>query len=127
MGVIVASVQQVNEIIERISLASAEQADGIAEVNIAVGQMDGMTQQNAALVEEAAAAASSLHEQTVNLSKAVSVFTIDGAQAPVQPAAPATPEPERRAPRSAMRGTRQASMPTPTPRPRRLREVASAT
>ncbi|HEX8611864.1 MAG TPA: methyl-accepting chemotaxis protein [Telluria sp.] len=77
MGDIVASVKQVNEIIERISLASSEQAEGIAEVNMAVGQMDSMTQQNAALVEQAAAAAESLHEQTVNLSKAVSIFQID--------------------------------------------------
>ncbi|MCE3603288.1 methyl-accepting chemotaxis protein [Massilia sp. P8910] len=77
MGDIVASVKQVNEIIERISLASSEQADGIAEVNMAVGQMDAMTQQNAALVEQAAAAAESLHEQTVNLSRAVSIFQID--------------------------------------------------
>ncbi|NNG23177.1 methyl-accepting chemotaxis protein [Telluria aromaticivorans] len=74
MGDIVASVRQVNDIIGRISIASTEQADGIAEVNKAVGQMDGMTQQNAALVEEAAAAAESLHEQTVNLAKAVSIF-----------------------------------------------------
>ncbi|NHZ80463.1 HAMP domain-containing protein [Massilia sp. CCM 8695] len=77
MGNIVASVKQVNEIIERISLASSEQAEGIAEVNMAVGQMDAMTQQNAALVEQAAAAAESLHEQTVNLSRAVSIFQID--------------------------------------------------
>ena len=76
MGDIVASVQQVNDIIERISEASSEQASGIAEVNLAVGHMDGMTQQNAALVEEAAAAAGSLHEQTVTLSKAVSIFKI---------------------------------------------------
>ena len=51
MGNIVASVQQVNDIIARISVASSEQAEGIAEVNHAVGQMDDMTQQNAALVE----------------------------------------------------------------------------
>ena len=92
MGDIVASVQQVNHIIERISAASSEQASGIAEVNLAVGQMDGMTQQNAALVEQAAAAAGSLHEQTVNLSKAVSIFKIDGVLAPQyhgQDAAPA--------------------------------------
>ena len=76
MGDIVASVQQVNDIIERISQASSEQANGIAEVNLAVGHMDGMTQQNAALVEEAAAAAGSLHEQTVTLSRAVSIFKI---------------------------------------------------
>jgi methyl-accepting chemotaxis protein len=69
-------VRQVNDIIGRISIASTEQADGIAEVNRAVGQMDGMTQQNAALVEQAAAAAESLHEQTVNLAKAVAIFRI---------------------------------------------------
>jgi methyl-accepting chemotaxis protein len=78
MGNIVASVQQVNDVIERISVASSEQADGIAEVNHAVGQMDDMTQQNAALVEQAAAAAESLHEQTVKLAQAVSIFKIDG-------------------------------------------------
>jgi methyl-accepting chemotaxis protein len=81
MGDIVASVRQVNDIIGRISIASTEQANGIAEVNQAVGQMDGMTQQNAALVEQAAAAAESLHEQTVNLAKAVSIFKFDGIDA----------------------------------------------
>ena len=109
MGHIVASVQQVNDIIERISVASTEQADGIAEVNRAVGQMDDMTQQNAALVEEAAAAAESLHEQTVNLARAVSVFQIEG----VEPLAATDAEPDdaasfhdpldRRAPDSPLR------------------------
>jgi len=78
MGHIVGAVKQVNDIIERISAASTEQAEGIAEVNQAVGQMDDMTQQNAALVEQAAAAAESLHEQTVNLAEAVSIFKIEG-------------------------------------------------
>src|SRR5476651_1555328 len=82
MGDIVASVQQVNEVIGRISAASAEQAHGIAEVNQAVGQMDDVTQQNAALVEQAAAAAESLQDQTVKLSQAVSVFKIDEMAAP---------------------------------------------
>ena len=106
MGHIVASVRQVNDIIERISVASTEQAEGIAEVNRAVGQMDDMTQQNAALVEQAAAAAESLHEQTVNLARAVSVFQIEG----IEPLAAAgeTDEfqdpAERRAPGSPMRG-----------------------
>jgi methyl-accepting chemotaxis protein len=76
MGDIVSSVRQVNDIIGRISIASTEQADGIADVNRAVGQMDSMTQQNAALVEQAAAAAESLHEQTVNLARAVAIFRI---------------------------------------------------
>jgi methyl-accepting chemotaxis protein len=76
MDDIVASVRQVNDIIARISEASAEQAQGIAEVNQAVGQMDDMTQQNAALVEQAAAAAASLQDQATQLSSAVSVFTL---------------------------------------------------
>ena len=78
---IVASVQQVNDIIARISAASAEQALGIAEVNQAVGQMDDVTQQNAALVEQAAAAAESLQDQAVHLSQAVSVFKVEPAAA----------------------------------------------
>jgi methyl-accepting chemotaxis protein len=101
MGSVVASVQQVNDIINRISAASSEQAEGIAEVNRAVGQMDDMTQQNAALVEEAAAAAASLHEQTVNLARAVAVFHI--ADAPEAAAAK-----DRRAPDSPMRGRKPA-------------------
>jgi methyl-accepting chemotaxis protein len=113
MGSVVASVQQVNDIINRISAASDEQADGIGEVNRAVGQMDDMTQQNAALVEEAAAAAASLHEQTVNLAGAISIFKIEGADA--EPAVAETEEDsefavpaERRAQDSPMRGQRRA-------------------
>jgi methyl-accepting chemotaxis protein len=114
MGNIVASVQQVNDIIARISVASSEQADGIAEVNHAVGQMDDMTQQNAALVEQAAAAAASLHEQTINLAQAVSIFKMEGegedgatAEADDQGAADAGfyDPVERRSPHSGMRGT----------------------
>jgi methyl-accepting chemotaxis protein len=114
MGSVVASVQQVNDIISRISVASNEQAEGIAEVNLAVGQMDDMTQQNAALVEQAAAAAASLHEQTVNLARAVSVFQIEGEPAieDVDAGADSGYAPpsqsERRAPGSPMRGARPA-------------------
>jgi methyl-accepting chemotaxis protein len=124
MGHIVASVRQVNEIIERISAASTEQADGIAEVNRAVGQMDDMTQQNAALVEQAAAAAESLHEQTVNLSEAVSIFKIDGVAAAAETAdGPEEddalsgfrePERDRRAPDSPMRGIGRRALPDRT-------------
>ena len=107
MGSIVASVQQVNDIIARINVASNEQADDIAKVNLAVGQMDDMTQQNAALVEEAAAAAASLHEQTVNLARAVSVFRIEGeapsAAMPADDAGEPFHDVERRAAGSPMR------------------------
>jgi methyl-accepting chemotaxis protein len=117
MGNIVASVQQVNDIIARISVASSEQADGIAEVNHAVGQMDDMTQQNAALVEQAAAAAS-LHEQTINLAQAVSIFKIEGNDA-VPSDAQAEPEfqepNERRAPHSSMRGAAPRALGTNAP------------
>ena len=110
MGTIVASVKQVNDIIARISLASTEQADGIAEVNQAVGQMDDMTQQNAALVEEAAAAAASLHDQTINLAQAVSVFQIAEMDAAPDPA------PERRMPGSGMRAGRPVAVLEHAPR-----------
>jgi methyl-accepting chemotaxis protein len=76
MGDIVASVQQVGSIIRRISEASAEQARGITEVNQAVGQIDDVTQQNAALVEQAAAAAASLQEQAGGLAQAVAAFEL---------------------------------------------------
>jgi methyl-accepting chemotaxis protein len=122
MGSVVASVQQVNDIINRISAASDEQADGIGEVNRAVGQMDDMTQQNAALVEEAAAAAASLHEQTVNLARAISIFKIEGAEvdedigaganaalaAPLEEEAGFAVPTERRAQNSPMRGAQRA-------------------
>jgi uncharacterized phage infection (PIP) family protein YhgE len=61
-----------------ITAASLEQSSGIEQVNQAVVQMDQVTQQNAALVEEAAAAAESLKEQAQGLSQAVSVFVLDG-------------------------------------------------
>ncbi|CAN7577544.1 methyl-accepting chemotaxis protein [Pseudoduganella sp. LjRoot289] len=118
MDDIVASVRQVNDIIARISDASAEQAQGITEVNRAVGQIDDVTQQNAALVEQAAAAAASLQEQTAHLAEAVAVFQLDEGEAEAQPAAQlqAAAENERRAAHSPMRGL--AVLP-PTPRPGR--------
>jgi methyl-accepting chemotaxis protein len=108
MGDIVTSVEQVNHIIGRISEASAEQAQGISEVNNAVGQIDDVTQQNAALVEQAAAAAESLQEQAVSLSRAVAVFELDaGVSAPALPQAAQVPAVERRAPDSPMRAVPQ--------------------
>ena len=76
MTEIVDSVQQVSKIIGEISAAANEQRAGIGEVNTAVAQLDQMTQQNAALVEESAAAASSLQEQAQRLAQAVSVFRL---------------------------------------------------
>ena len=76
MDGVVSSVQRVTSIISEISLASGEQNTGIQQVNEAVTMMDEATQKNAALVEQAAAAAASLAEQSVKLSQAVSVFKL---------------------------------------------------
>ncbi|WP_227591614.1 methyl-accepting chemotaxis protein, partial [Klebsiella aerogenes] len=65
---IVGSVQRVTDIIGEISAAAVEQSQGIAQVNGTVTELDQMTQQNAALVEESAAAAQSLKEQAVRLA-----------------------------------------------------------
>ncbi len=77
MQEIVASVKRVTDIMGEISAASEEQSGGIDQVNRAVSQMDEVTQQNAALVEEAAAAAGSLQEQAERLAEAVAVFKIN--------------------------------------------------
>jgi methyl-accepting chemotaxis protein len=76
MGEIVGSIRRVSEIIGAISVASAQQSDGLSQVGESVTQMDRMTQQNAALVEESAAAAESLKRQAVQLVEAVSVFKL---------------------------------------------------
>ncbi len=76
MQELLASVQRVTEIMKEISAASEEQSTGIDQVNLAVSQMDEVTQQNAALVEQAAAAAGSLQDQARQLADAVSVFKI---------------------------------------------------
>jgi len=77
MEEIVTSVKRVSDIIGEIAAASSEQSAGIAQVNEAVMKMDDVTQQNTALVEEAAAAAESLMEQSEQLFAAVSVFVLD--------------------------------------------------
>jgi methyl-accepting chemotaxis protein len=76
MGEIVTSVKRVTDIMDEISAASAEQSAGIDQVNQAITQMDDVTQQNAALVEESAAAASSLEEQAQSLIESVGLFTL---------------------------------------------------
>ena len=85
MADIVSSVQQVGDIISKISYASAEQASGIVGVNEAIVQMDEMTHQNSALVEQAAAAAESLQDQAHSLSRAVAAFKLDEVELPPAP------------------------------------------
>jgi len=76
MDEIVVSVRRVTDIMGEISMASQEQTSGVDQINQAVGQMDQVTQQNAALVEQAAAAAQSLEFQAKNLVEVVSVFQL---------------------------------------------------
>ena len=89
----VSSVQRVTAIIGEISVASGEQREGIEQVSIAISQMDSVTQQNAALVEQAAAAADALTQQAASLSEAVSIFKLE---AHGQGQAARLPAPKRR-------------------------------
>jgi len=130
MSEIVGSVQRVSDIIGEITAAAGEQSDGIGQVNVAVTQLDQMTQQNAALVEESAAAAQSLKDQALKLAEVVQIFrTGEEAarreaapvpQASVSPAvkAPAAPKPAPRTPvKAAHPGSepqRKAAAPAPS-------------
>ena len=93
MSEIVGSVQRVSDIIGEITAAAGEQSDGIGQVNVAVTQLDQMTQQNAALVEESAAAAESLKDQANRLTEVIKIFRIDSTQAYSAPAAVAVVKP----------------------------------
>ena len=79
MNEIVRGVQRVNDIIGEISSAAAEQSDGISQVNVAVSQLDHMTQQNGALVGESTAAADNLRNQAQRLAELIAVFKINSA------------------------------------------------
>ena len=78
MTEIVSSVQRVTDIMGEITAAASEQSDGIAQVNGAISHLDQMTQQNAALVEQSAAAASSMRDQAQRLAQVVATFKLDG-------------------------------------------------
>ncbi len=113
MGEIVASVQRVTDIMAEISAASQEQSAGIEQVNQTVMQMDETTQQNAALVEEATAAARSMEEQAGHLTDAVSLFKLEGQAAPVVAAAPAARHAAPARPRAPAAPVRRAAVREP--------------
>ncbi|WP_307732472.1 methyl-accepting chemotaxis protein [Massilia sp. MB5] len=113
MQEVVKSVQHVSDIISEITSASVEQSTGISQVNQAIVQMDDVTQQNASLVEQAAAAAGSLKDQAEGLVQVVSVFKINGGAANSYASAP---KPQARPVAAAM----------PKPAPRKI-AVKSAT
>ncbi|MEO5796268.1 MAG: methyl-accepting chemotaxis protein [Rhodoferax sp.] len=81
MTEVVGAIRRVTQIMGEISVASADQSAGVSQVGEAVGQMDQATQQNAALVEEMAAAASSLKSQARDLVQVVAVFKLGGSEA----------------------------------------------
>ena len=78
MQEIVESIKKVTDIMGEITVASQEQTSGIEQINIAITQMDQVTQQNSALVEETAAASESLQDQAASLAQVVSLFKIRG-------------------------------------------------
>ena len=99
MTEIVASITRVTDIMGEIASASHEQTIGIEQVNSAIAQMDEVTQQNAALVEEAAAAAGSLQDQSGVLAQLVGTFKLDGTTTrAVAQSAPRTAPPAAAAP-----------------------------
>ncbi|ALK96066.1 chemotaxis protein [Massilia sp. WF1] len=90
MEEVVDSVKRVTDIMSDIAAASAEQSAGIEQVNLSIIEMDGMTQQNAALVEQAAAAFQSLQDQAAELQRVVSIFKLaEGEEAAAAASAPA--------------------------------------
>ena len=116
MNDIVVAIKRVTDIMAEIAAASAEQSTGIEEVNGAVSQMDEMTQQNAALVEEAAAAAEALQDQASVLSQAVAVFKFEGVAgaAVPSPAAPRLSAPRAPAPSAPRASAAAKSLPRPS-------------
>jgi methyl-accepting chemotaxis protein len=71
-------VRKVTDLVAEITVSSREQSEGVGQINVAVSQLDQATQQNAALVEQTAAAAESMRQQTDKLSEAVAAFRVDG-------------------------------------------------
>ena len=116
MGEIVASVQRVTDIMAEISAASQEQSAGIEQVNQTVVQMDETTQQNAALVEEATAAARAMEDQAAQLADAVAIFRLDNQVSAAVKAVAARIGP----------ATTAAVAPRPQPAPAPLRRSSNA-
>jgi cell division septation protein DedD len=107
MQEIVQSVRRVTDLIAEITAASNEQRDGIGQVNSAIGNLDQMTQQNAALVEESTAAATAMREQALRLEQVVAVFKVGQESLVARTAMP---------PMAAPRHTPVASAPVAAPR-----------
>ena len=125
MDEVVASVKRVTDIMAEITSASVAQSAGIEQVNKAIIEMDNVTQQNAALVEEAAAAAKSLQDQATELAMVVSVFKLEGGAnlAPVKAPARAAAVAMREIP-NLPAATRRVALAKPGPQPRKIAAVS---
>jgi len=122
MGNVVTSIQRVADIIGEISSASHEQTAGIEQINEAIVQMDGVTQQNAGMVEEAAAAAEALQDQAAKLAELVSVFKVGMQRAEAAPAAASPDGAARAAARVLAKVSAQAAKARPALPATRLRQ-----
>ena len=136
MGEVVDSVRRVTDIMSEIASASQEQSAGIEQVNLSIIEMDGMTQQNAALVEQAAAAAQSLQDQAAELAHVVSIFKlVEGEEKPAAyvpapvaaaPVAVRKPAPALRPVKSLTRKTEASAPAAPAaPAPRKAAAASS--
>jgi methyl-accepting chemotaxis protein len=123
---IVDSVKRVTDIMGEISTASMEQTSGIEQVNEAIGKMDQVVQQNAALVEQAAAAAASLEDQASNLSQVVSIFKLDDSTLPPPPVAPSAAKAVVKAAAAPARSSARAPARLAAARPATKKVTASA-
>jgi len=132
MDEVVSSVRRVTDIMSEIANASQEQSAGIEQVNHSIIEMDAMTQQNAALVEEAAAAAQSLQDQANELARVVSIFKLtegeDRSVAAYQPAAAAKVVAKPVAPRAPVKklAATPAAAPAAAAKPKKAAPAPSA-
>ena len=127
---LVNEVRKVTDLVGEITVSSREQSDGVAQINVAVSQLDQATQQNAALVEQTAAAAESMRQQTDKLAQTVSAFKLNeqGLSAARSPAArPAhSPKPmPAAAPRPAAKATPATYKPSPVAKPAAAKPAAA--
>ncbi len=132
MDEVVASVKRVTDIMSEIANASQEQSAGIEQVNLSIIEMDSMTQQNAALVEEAAAAAQSLQDQASELAHVVSIFKLVEGEEPHVPTQPAlatvaaAPKPRPVAVRSARPALKKPAPAPAAPKPKKVVPASGA-
>ena len=117
---IVVSVQQVNQIIGEIAVASVEQSAGVGEINKAILQLESVTQQNAALVEEASASSLTFQEQADRMNELVARFKIPGEESV------ARPRPAGAKAKASLRAVEAAPRPRPLPKRPMAREAAGA-